>query len=58
MKKIYFQNKSKKYENNVKKILLRVQNDYFSKSLTIANEEITGKTSMAQKCNSFFVITG
>ena len=32
----------------------RVQNDSFPKSLIIANEEITDKKSIAEKCNSFF----
>ena len=36
----------------------RVQNDSFSKSLIIANEEITIKKSIAEKFNSFYVNTG
>ena len=36
----------------------KVQNDSFPKSLIIANEEITDKLSIAEKCNSFFVNPG
>ena len=66
-KKLYFQNKLKKCENDIKntwKIMKsiigksRVQNDSFPKSLIIANEEITDKKSIAEKFNSFFVNTG
>ena len=66
-KKLYFQNKLKKCENNIKntwKIMKsiigesRVQNDSFSKSLIIANQEITNKKSIAEKFNSFYVNTG
>ena len=66
-KKLYFQNKLKKCENNIKntwKIMKsiigesRVQNDSFSKSLIIANEEITDKKSIVEKLNSFFANTG
>ena len=35
----------------------RVQNDYFPKRSTVANEEITDKKSMAEGFNSFFVNT-
>ena len=35
----------------------RVQNDFFPKRLTIVNEEATGKKSIADKFNSFFVNT-
>ena len=51
-KKLYSQNKSKQYDNNIKitwKIMksivgkARVQNDYFLKSLTISNDKITDK---------------
>ena len=66
-KKLHFQNKLKTCENNIKntwKIMKsitgksRVLNDSFPKSLTIANEEITDKKSIAEKFNSFFVNTG
>ena len=65
-KKLHFQNKLKKCENNIKntwKIMksitgkFRVQNDSFPKSSTIANEKFTDK-SIAEKFNSFFVNTG
>ena len=51
-KEVYFQNKLKKFENNIKntwKVMKsiigksRVQNDSFPKSLIIANKEITDK---------------
>ena len=66
-KKLYFQNKLKKCENNVKsswKIMksiigkFRVQNDSFPKSLIIVNEEITDDKSIADKANRFLVNTG
>ena len=66
-KKLYCQNKLKKCENDIKntwkmmKSIVgksRVQNDSFPKSLIIANEEITGKKSIAEKFNSFSVNTG
>ena len=66
-KKLYFQNKLKKCENDIKntwKIMKsvtgksRVQNDSFPKSLIIANEEITDEKSIAEKFNSFFVNIG
>ena len=56
-KKLHFQNKLKKCENNIKntwKIMksvtgkFRVQNDSFPKSSTIANEKFTDK-SIAEK---------
>ena len=66
-KKLYLQNKLKISENDIKntwKIMKsvtgrsRVQNDSFPKSLSIDNEEITDKKSIAEKFNSFFVNTG
>ena len=66
-KKLYFQNKLKKCENDIKntwKIMKsiigksRVENDSFPKSLIIANKEITDKKSIAEKFNSVFVNTG
>ena len=63
-KKLYFQNKLNKCENDTKntwKIMksiiakARVQNDSFPKSLVIANEEIIDKKSKAEKFNSFIV---
>ena len=69
-KKLYFQNKLKKCENDnfychsrtwkiMKSIIgkSRVQNDSFPKSLIIVNEEITDKKLIAEKFNSFFVNT-
>ena len=65
-KKLYFKNKLKKCENDIKstwKIMKsiigksRVQNDSFPKSLIIANEEIIDKKLIAEKFNSFFVNT-
>ena len=61
-KKLYFQNKLKKCENNIKntwKIMKsiteksRVQDNSFPKSLIIANEEITDKNSIAEKFKFF-----
>ena len=66
-KKLYLQNKLKICKNGFKntwKIMKsvtgrsRVQNDSFPKSLSIDNEEITDKKSIAEKFNSFFVNTG
>ena len=62
-KKLHFQHKLKKCENDIKNICkiiksvigkYRAQNDSFPKSLIIANEEITDKKSIAEKFNSFF----
>ena len=40
------------------RIKLKMQNDYFPKSLTIAKEETTDKKSIAEIFNGFYVITG
>ena len=37
---------------------LKIQNDYFPKSLIIAKEETTDKKSIAEIFNSCYVITG
>ena len=66
-KKLYFQNKFKKYENDIKntwKIMKSiigkssVHNDNFPKSLSIDKEEITDKKIIAEKFNSYFINVG
>ena len=37
---------------------LRVQNDFFPKSLIVGTKEITDKQFIGEKINSFFVNTG
>ena len=66
-KNIHFQNKLKQYENNIKntwkimKIIIdksKVCNDNFPKSLLIDKKGITGKKTIAEKFNSYFISVG
>ena len=63
-KKLYFQNKLKQYENNIKntwnvmKAVIgksKICNDKFPKRLDINKEEITGKNIIAETFNKFFI---
>ena len=66
-KKLYFQNKQKQNENNVKntwKIMnviigkSKVDNDNFPKILNINKKEITDKKTITEKFNSYFINMG
>ena len=66
-KKLYFQNKLKQYKNNIKitwkiiEVIIGkpdVYNDNFPKSLNIGKKEITGKKTIAEKSNSYFINLG
>ena len=66
-KKLYFQNKLKQYENNIKntwnvmKAVIgksKICNDKFPKSLNINKEEITDKKIIADTFNKFFINVG
>ena len=66
-KKLYFQNKLKQYKNNIKitwkiiEVIIgkpNVYNDNFPKSLNIGKIEITGKKTIAEKLNSYFINVG
>ena len=66
-KKLYFQNKLKQYENNIKntwnvmKAVIgksKICNDKFPKSLNINKEEITDKKIIADTFNKFFLNVG
>ena len=66
-KKIYFQNKLKQYENNVKntwkfmKVIIgksKVYNNNFPKLLNIDKKEITDKKTITEKFNSYFINVG
>ena len=66
-KKLYFQNKLKQYENNIKntwkimKVIIgksKVYNDNFPKILNIDKKEITDKKTIAEKFNSYFINVG
>ena len=66
-KKLYFQNKLKQDENNIKntwnvmKAVIaksKICNDKFSKSLDINKEEITDKKIIAETFNKFFIKVG
>ena len=60
-KKLYFQNKLKQYENNIKntwkimKVITgksKLYNDNFPRSLNIGKKEITDKKTIAEKFSS------
>ena len=66
-KKLYFQNKLKQYENNIKntwkimKVIIgksKVYNDNFPKILNIDKKEITDKKTIAEEFNSYFINVG
>ena len=66
-KKLYFQNKLKQYENNIKntwnvmKAVIgksKICNDKFPKRLDINKEEITDKNIIAETFNKFFIKIG
>ena len=66
-KKLYFQNKLKQYENNIKntwkimKVIIgksKVYNNNFPKSLNIGKKGITDKKTIAEKFNSYFINMG
>ena len=66
-KKLYFQNKLKQYENNIKntwkimKVIIgksKVYNENFPKILNIDKKEITDKKTIAEKFNSYFIDVG
>ena len=66
-KKLYFQNKLKQYENNIKntwkimKVITgksKVYNDNFPKILNIDKKEITEKKIIAEEFNSYFINVG
>ena len=66
-KKLYFQNKLKQYENNIKntwkimKVIIgkaKVYNDNFPKILSIDKKEITDKKTIAEEFNSYFINVG
>ena len=66
-KNLYFQNKLKQYENNIKntrnvmKAVIgksKICNDKFPKSLDINKEEITDKKITAETFNKFFINIG
>ena len=66
-KKLYFQNKLKQYEDDIKntwkiiKIIIgksKVYNDNFPKSLNIDKKEITDKKTIAEKFISYFINVG
>ena len=66
-KKLYFQNKLKQYENNIKntwkimKVIIgksKVYNDNFPKILNIDKKEITYKKTIAEEFNSYFINVG
>ena len=65
--KLYFQNKLKQYENNIKntwkimKVIIgksKVYNDNFPKILNIDKKEITDKKTIAEEFNSYFINVG
>ena len=66
-KKLYFQNKLKQYENNIKntwkimKVIIgksKVYNDNFPKILNIDKKETTDKKTIAEEFNSYFMNVG
>ena len=66
-KKLYFQNKLKQYENNIKntckvmKVMIgksKVYNANVPKILNIDKKEITDKKTTAEKFNSYFINVG
>ena len=67
LKKLYFQNKLKQYENNIKdtwnvmKAVIgksKICNDKLPESLDINKEEITDKKFIAETFNKFFINVG
>ena len=66
-KNLYYQNKLKQYENNIKntwkimKVIIgksKVYNYNFSKILNIDKKEITDKKTIAEKFNSYYINVG